>query len=288
MDNSFEKRVVFFTGGTSGLGREAVLALALHGAKVVVTVRNKAKGDELLKTFHATKANSKGDIQLFECDLSSIKSIQTAVNKFKIAFKRLDILVNNAAVWKAKFTETVDRIEEAFQVNVLAPYLLSQLLADQLEKSDHAKIINTTSYLHQGNIQFEDIEFRNSYKSFNVYKQSKLAGILLTRQLAQQFNNRGIGVYCFHPGLVRTELARETSFIMRSMFWLPGMSAEKGAQTLIFLAMEDKEKLISGEYYCKKKISDSSPESNDMELAEKLVQYIEKMDLPILSESMLR
>ena len=288
MEKSFEKRVVFFTGGTSGLGREAVLALALHGAKVAVTVRNKAKGDELLKTFHATKANSKGDIQLLKCDLSSIKSIQTAVNKFKTAYKRLDILVNNAAVWKAKFTETVDRIEEAFQVNVLAPYLLSQLLADQLEKSDHAKIINTTSYLHQGNIQFEDIEFRNSYKSFNVYKQSKLAGILLTRLLAQQFNNRGIGVYCFHPGLVRTELARETSFIMRSMFWLPGMSAEKGAQTLIFLAMEDKEKLISGEYYCKKKISDSSSESNDMELAEKLVQHIEKMYLPILSESMLR
>ena len=284
MDNSFEKRVVFFTGGTSGLGREAVLALALHGAKVAVTVRNKAKGEELLKTFLAKQANSKGEIKLFECDLSSIKSIQSAFNQFKIEYKRLDILVNNAAVWKAKFTETVDRIEEAFQVNVLAPYLFSQLLAGLLEKSDHAKIINTTSYLHQGNIQFEDIEFRNSYKSFDVYRQSKLAVILLTRHFAQQFSNRGIGVYCFHPGLVRTELARETSFIMRSMFWLPGMSAEKGAQTLIFLAMEDKEKLISGEYYCKKKISDSSSESNDMELAEKLVQHIEKMDLPILSE----
>ena len=221
MQKSFEKRVVFFTGGTSGLGREAVLALALNGAKVAVTVRNRAKGDELMKTFHAQQANSKGEIQLFECDLSSIKSIQTAVDQFKIAHRRLDILVNNAAVWKVKFTETADRIEEAFQVNVLAPYLFSQLLADRLEKSDHPKIINTTSYLHQGNIQFEDIEFRNSYNSFNVYKQSKLAVILLTRQLAQQFKSRGIGVYCFHPGLVRTELARETSFIMRVMFWLP-------------------------------------------------------------------
>ncbi|MEE4284530.1 MAG: SDR family NAD(P)-dependent oxidoreductase [Mariniphaga sp.] len=284
MQKSFEKQVVFFTGGTSGLGREAVLALALNGAKVVVIARNKAKGDELLKTFHAKQANSKGEIQLIECDLSSINSIQTAVNKFKIANKRLDILVNNAAVWKVKFTETADGIEEAFQVNVLAPYLLSQLLADWLEKSDHAKIINTASYLHQGNIQFEDIEFRKNYKSFNVYKQSKLAVILLTRQLAQQFSSRGIGVYCFHPGLVRTELARETSFIMRSMFWLPGISAKKGAQTLIFLAREDKEKLVSGEYYHKMKIGKSSPQSKNMEFADRLVQHIEKMELPVLSE----
>jgi hypothetical protein len=68
------------------------------------------------------------------------------------------------------------------------------------------------------------------------------------------------------------------------MFWLPGISAKKGAQTLIFLAREDKEKLVSGEYYYKMKIGKSSPQSKNMEFADRLVQHIEKMELPVLSE----
>jgi len=284
MEKSFEGVKVFFTGGTSGLGREAALTLALQGAEVAVTVRNKAKGNELLTDFHNRQTHSKGNIQLLECDLSSFKSIKAAVKQFKSTHKRLDILVNNAAVWKQKFTKTSDGFEETFQVNVLAPYVLSYLLADRHENSDSAKIINTSSALHKGSIQFDDIEFKNGFNSFYAYRQSKLAIILLTRYMAQQFNSRGIGVYCFHPGLVRTELARETNFIMRNMFLFFGISAEQGAETLIYLAREDKTRLVSGEYYHKKGVGESTVESKKMDLAKRLIQHIEKMELPIILE----
>jgi NAD(P)-dependent dehydrogenase (short-subunit alcohol dehydrogenase family) len=150
-------------------------------------------------------------------------------------------------LWKNKFEETVDMVEETFHVNVLAPLLLSDLLVEMLSTSVDAKIIFTSSGLHQGEIQFDDIEYRKDFKGFNAYRQSKLGIILLSRLVAKKLADKNIGVYSQHPGVVKTELARESNLAMRTIFLSMGISPQKGAKTLLYLATESKENLKSGE-----------------------------------------
>lgn len=95
--------------------------------------------------------------------------------------------------------------------------------------------------------------------------------ILLCRLLARKLEKANVGVYCEHPGLVNTNLTRNVNWISSSFFRLMGLPPEKGAETMIYLAEEDKSKLISGEYYYKKSVTKTTPQSNDLEVAQKLL-----------------
>jgi NAD(P)-dependent dehydrogenase (short-subunit alcohol dehydrogenase family) len=271
-----KNQIIFFTGGTSGLGKVAACELANLGATVVVTVRNIEKGRILLNYFQEKYKSPKGGFDLLDCNLSSFLSIQQAVLAFQKKYDRLDMLINNAGLWKNQYQETKDAVEETFHVNFLAPLLLTELLAEMLTKSKNARIIFTSSGLHQGKIQLEDIEYRKNFKGFNAYRQSKLAIILLTRLLAEKLSDKYIGVYSQHPGVVKTDLAWESNRAMRTIFLSMGISPQKGSKTLLYLATEPKAYLKSGEYYYKNKVTQTTPESYDMEMAEKLVEHSNK------------
>jgi NAD(P)-dependent dehydrogenase (short-subunit alcohol dehydrogenase family) len=276
MNKDAFRPIVFFTGGTSGIGIHAACDLAYRGANLYATVRDERKGQKLLSHFEKKYSNPKGKIELIPCDLKSFTSVKSAIENFKKSCDKLDYLINNAGTWKERFERTEDSIEETFQVNVLSPYLLMEAFTDLLEKSNDARIINTASSLHQGNIRFEDIEYERGFKGFNVYRQSKLAIILLTRLFANKLNEKNIGVYCFNPGLARTDLAREAHWIKRYVFLILGMPARKAAETLIHLSTEPKKNIISGEYYFKEKVADSTQMSKNLDIALKLEKEIGK------------
>ena len=267
-----KSQIVFFTGGTSGLGKVAACELANRGATVVVPVRNAKKGKGLQDYFRENYSSTKGKIDVLDCNLSSFSSIINTVKQFQNEYKKLDILINNAGLWESEFVETEDKIEETFHVNVLAPLLLTEMLAELLIESGEARIIYTASGLHQGKIKFDDIEYRNNFKGFNAYRQSKLAIILLTRLIAKKLEEKNIGVYSQHPGVVKTDLARESDFLMRAIFLSMGISPAKGAKTLIYLATEPTENLKSGEYYYKNKVKKTTTESYDLMVAERLLE----------------
>lgn len=262
-------QTIFMTGATSGLGLEVASHLAATGAKVVVTARSAEKIialQEYYKTHHPT---GQGKIEHIECDLSSFESIVAACSEFKSKYDRLDTIINNAGVWNFTFKESKNQIEEIWHVNFLAPLLINHLLVDLLAQSSDAKIIYTASGLHQGDINFNDLEFRKGFSNFKAYRQSKLAVILMCRLLAQKLSPN-IGIYSQHPGLVSTELGRSGGYFANLFFRLFGLSIEKGAQTLIFLAKEPKNNLISGEYYTRNSVKQITKESYDMTVAEKL------------------
>jgi NAD(P)-dependent dehydrogenase (short-subunit alcohol dehydrogenase family) len=233
-----------------------------------------------------------GKIEIVEGNLNSFDSVYSSCLEIKSKYPVIDMIVNNAGIMNFEFKQTTDGIEETLQVNLLSPLLICHLLFENLEKARDPKIIFTSSGLHQGEINFKNLEFKNSFSSFKVYRQSKLGVILICRLLANSLKNHNVSIYSQHPGIVRTNLGRNAGWFSRMIFYLLGKSPEKGSQTLSYLIEKQNSLLESGEYYADKEITKTSKESYDMAIAEKLLnkvrEYLEKyMDLesPILTKT---
>lgn len=212
-----------------------------------------------------------------ECDLASLQSINNACNAIIVKYPSIDIIVNNAGTWNFEFIETTDGIENTLQVNMLAPILIINRLKDLLLKSDNPKVINTASALHQGNINFDDLEFRKAFSGFKAYRQSKLGIILLTRYYQHIFGNEGITFLSQHPGLVDTELVRKGNRISKLFFVIFGKSPEEGARTLINLLITPPQYLRGGEYYKNLKVSKTyTRTSYNLDVAQRLDMVCKK------------
>ena len=267
-------KTIFITGATSGIGLVLASNLASKGNTIIATARSFERGQELIEYYKNNYPFGKGKIEIVLCDLSSFESIVDACNLIKEKYICIDTLINNAGLWNFSFKESKNKIEEIFHVNVLAPILINLLLFDILLKSTDPRVIFAASGLHQGNVDFENLEFRKKFSGFKAYRQSKLELILLCRFLAKKMSHTNVGFYCEHPGLVNTKLGRDAGWFSNLFFRLFGISPVKGAQTLIFLAEEDKRHLTSGEYYYKKKVKKITTQSYDMKVAEHLFQKV--------------
>ena len=237
-------KVCMITGANSGIGKTTAKGLARLGATVVLVCRNKEKGNKALEEIKSETGNDK--IDLLIADLSSQKSIRDLASNFKTKYAKLDVLINNAGVYRNKRTLTEDGIETTFAVNHLAPFLLSNLLLDELKASPSSRIIIVASGLErQGKINFDDLQCENGYSGFGAYNQSKLANVLFTYELARRLEGTGITVNCLQPGFVRTNLIRErrlVTFLLKPLQITP----EKGAETSIYLASSAEVEGVSG------------------------------------------
>lgn len=268
-------KTVFITGATSGIGLVTACELASNGSKVIATARNRESGNELRSYYRNNYPNGTGTIQIVLCDLLSFESIAKACHQVRLENNSIDTLINNAGLWNFSYRESQNHIEETLQVNVLAPLLINYLMLDLLSKSHQAKSIFAASALHQGNIDFSNLEHENHFNGFNAYRQSKLEVILLCRLLAKKLSIANIAVYCEHPGLVNTKLGRDANWFSNLFFRVMGLSPDRGAKTLIYLAEEDKQNLTSGEYYYKKEVKDITKQSYDMVVAQKLLDTLQ-------------
>lgn len=275
MSSRLDDQVIFFTGATSGIGRVSALSAAQNGATVIALVRNQEKGQDLLRSFHKIQNSESGRIELTEGDLTSFDSIKRTCLKVAQRYDRIDILVNNAGIMNFEHQNTENEIEATWQVNLLAPILICDLLYENLKKSENAKIIFTSSELHKGTIQFEDLEYRKKFISFKAYSQSKLGGILIGRLLAPILIKDRISLYLQHPGIVNTNLGRNAGWFSRLIFSLMGKSPEKGSKTLSYLIEKPNIDLSIGEYYANQKVKKTSSESYNMESAKKLLKVIQ-------------
>ena len=269
-------KVVLITGATSGIGKETAIGLAGLGATIVFTARNLDEGR--LARDEITIKSKNGNVDFLHCDLASFDSIRSCCEEFKSRYELLDVLINNAGTAHQKRTESKDGIEETFAVNYLAPFLMTDLLLDTLKRSSPSRIINVVSELHQGTIDFSDIEFRERFSGMKAYSQSKLALMLFTRLLAGKLKGTGVTVNYLHPGGVSTNIGRNLNIIYRMGNRLLGKDPKEGAEASIYLASSPEVEDITGEYFVDNTVKQSSPESQNMEIAKKLwnlsVDYI--------------
>ena len=131
-----EDMIVLISGATGGIGKQTALALANLGAQVIITGRSSSSGQEAIAEIRQVSGNPK--IELLLADVSKQADIKSLVQNFNAKYDRLDVLINNAGLAASARQLTIDGIESNFAVNVVAPFLLTNLLMDSLKASQSA------------------------------------------------------------------------------------------------------------------------------------------------------
>ena len=272
-----EGEVVLITGGTSGIGKAAATALAALGAEVVVTGRNKERGEAAVGEIRRRSGSEK--ISLMLADLAVQAEVRGLAEGFKERHERLDVLVNNAGLIQSKRTETPDGIELTLAVNHLAPFLLTNLLLDALKGSAPSRIITVSSEARRGaEIDFDHLQSRR-YRAFPVYGMTKLANILFTYELAERLEGTGVVANCVHPGGVNTNFGNNNRSLGILVFRAlkPFMrTPEQGADTIVYLASSPEAGGMSGRYLTdRREVSPAPP--RDKELQNRLWEASEEL-----------
>ncbi|MFJ4044136.1 SDR family NAD(P)-dependent oxidoreductase [Microbacterium sp. NPDC089987] len=262
-------KTVVLTGASDGIGAAASRKLVADGHTVVLVGRSAQKTAALAGELSA---------EHFTADFADLSQVRELADELKRAHPRIDVLVNNAGGIFGDRTRTVDGFEKTLQVNHLAPFLLTNLLLDTLIAS-RASVVNTSSAAARlfGSIDIDDLNNERGYSPNKAYGDAKLSNIIFTKELERRFGRHGLSAVAFHPGIVRTSFASDTTSVMRFLYQTPLarllglLSPEQGAESLVRLAEgEPGTDWMSGEYYEKHKIAATSPQAFDEQLAAEL------------------
>lgn len=281
-------KTIVATGATSGIGEVAVLALAGLGARVVFIARDKARAQATLRKLEA-KAPGLGH-RVHLADLSRMAETRKVGAEIAASEPRIDVLINNAGAMFAHRQVTPEGLELTFALNHMAYFVLTEALRQKLIASAPARIVSTASDAHQGaGLDFSDLQSAKGYSGFKVYRRSKLANILFTRELAQRLAGTGVTANCLHPGFVATRFGHSSGgWTDRIVPFLQAfaLSPEKGADTLVHLASSPEVAGATGGYFVKRKITAPSRAAQDDAAAKRLWDASEALaQAPAQSES---
>jgi len=191
-----ERRTIVITGATDGLGKGLASELATTGARLILHGRNEEKGQALLEEL---RPKATGELEFRRAHFKSLDEVRELADSLQEE-DRIDVLVNNAGIGTAGPREdSEDGYELTFQVNYLAPFLLTRRLLPLIKSTAPSRIVNVSS-AGQTPIDFDDVMLEDSYSGFQAYSQSKLALVMFTFDLAEELEGSGVTVNCLHPG----------------------------------------------------------------------------------------
>ena len=245
-------KTAIVTGANSGIGKETARELANHGYRVGMVCRNRAKAENARKEIIDATGND--EIDIFIADLSLIKNVSAVAESILDQYERLDRLVNNAGILPdGDRKETEEGLELTFAVNHMAYFALTQKLMPLLEKTDGARIVNVASDASRsGSFDPDNLQLKTNYSTLKAYGNSKLFNIMFTRQLAKEIEGKDISTFSLHPGVVNTNFASESDSWFAKFFNIGRLfmrSPEKGAETSVYLCLEDGIEHLSGSYF---------------------------------------
>ncbi|WP_232829259.1 SDR family NAD(P)-dependent oxidoreductase [Aureibaculum luteum] len=259
-------KVIIVTGSTDGIGKITALNLAKKGHTVYVHGRNEAKVLQVISEIK--EASNNENIEGFVADFSDLESVIKMADKIKKEIPKIDILINNAGVFKSKAIENKDGLDMRMVVNYLAPYVLTNAILSNIKKSEAPRIINLSSAA-QAPVSEAVLTGKEQQSENSTYAQSKLALTMWSFNLAKQEPN--ITVIAVNPGsLLNTKMAKEAY----GQHWSP---AEKGSDILVDLALSEDYKNDSGNYFDNDKgevkghFSPAHPDAYDEGKIEKLL-----------------
>lgn len=268
---AMEGKTCVVTGASSGIGKEAARGIAELGAHLVMVCRNPSKGEAAAEEI---RRSAKGPVELVLADLARLDSVRKLAATLIDKYPRIDVLVNNAGVYRLRRGETVDGFEETFAVNHLAPFLLTNLLLERLRSSCPARVVTVASGAHFGaTLDFEDLHSARGYSSMKVYSRSKLCNVMFTYALARRLEGTDVTANCLHPGFVASNLGSGNRIPVRPVMLLLRpfvLGPKQGADTVVWLASSPEVDGISGGYYEKRRPRVSSPQSVDYDAQERL------------------
>lgn len=232
------KRTILITGSTDGIGKLAAIQLAKEGHEVYLHGRNPEK--VAAKVEEVKRLSKNENISGFVADFSDLDAVRQMAQQVNKEVAKIDVLINNAGVFKSAISQTKDGLDVRFVVNYLAPYVLTNALIPVLRKGIKPRIINLSSAA-QSSISYEALSGKSQLSVQEAYAQSKLALTMWSFYLAKTVQD--IATVPVNPGsLLNTNMVKEAF----GRYW---SSADKGATILYELAISKDHEGVTGKYF---------------------------------------
>lgn len=273
-------KTIVLTGGNRGLGRATAEKLARAGHRVVLTARDPAQGSRAADEIRAAVPGA--SVASRTVDLGSFAAIRAFAAALVEEGLAIDVLFHNAGVMQQSPTRrtAADGFEETLTVNALAPFLLTRHLLPALQRAASARVVCVSSRLHLPDsrgapvdFDFADPQLTRSYDHDRAYKNSKLAVLWVTYELARRLMFRGITANAVCPGFVPATAQASAHGVTRLLlkYVLPHMafarSVDEASDSLAWMATDPSLDGVTGKFFAEKKELASSPESHDAEKA---------------------
>ncbi len=271
-----ETRVALITGASSGIGKEAAIALASRGWRIIGTGRDAGRMAAAEAQIRA--ASAEGEVTLLQADLSRLTDAARLAEEIARLTPRLDVLANNAGSMAADRVMTEEGLEANFAGNHLGPFLLTRRLLPllcataALAAKGSVRIVNTSSDASEmiPGLDLRDIQGLANFSVGAAYCRGKLANVLFTRALAGRLADDGIVAHAFHPGTVASNfLSHAPEATRERVRKLPSRTEALGADTLIWLATAQEPGRTSGLYWHDRAVRTPNPLVEDAQFVER-------------------
>jgi WW domain-containing oxidoreductase len=269
-------RTMLLTGCNSGIGKETLRVLTKRGAHVIAAARTVDKA-------RAACAEVSGETTPVACELSEPASVKGCVGEVTRLGRPLSAIVCNAGIMALPKLELKHGYELQFFTNHIGHFLLVTSLLDHL--TDDGRVVMVSSDAHKGapraGIQLDNLDGSRGYSPWAAYGQSKLANLLFAKHLAERLQGTGKTANSLHPGVIRTNLARNMNPIARVALSIGEplvlKTIPEGAATQCYLAANPGVAGVSGKYFADCNVAEPSARGRDGALAEQLWEASEKI-----------
>jgi NAD(P)-dependent dehydrogenase (short-subunit alcohol dehydrogenase family) len=272
------KKVFVVTGVTSGIGKALAADLAKTGETLVLVARDADRGSATRGEIELATQNPNVDLQL--CDLSILSSVRNLAEILKSKYETIDVLINNASVYKRKRMVTVDGFEEMVAANHLGPFLLTNLILEKLQAAvqvnGSARVLNITAPSTVP-LKFDDLHGERNFNSLNAFGATKMANLLFTCELARRLENTGITVNAIHPGLARSGLMKESFFLIRLLTRLTSPTPERVTGPILQAAVAPEFEKTTGKFLHNGKEIEAPAFAHDRDAQQRLWEISEQL-----------
>jgi NAD(P)-dependent dehydrogenase (short-subunit alcohol dehydrogenase family) len=265
-DADMSGQTVLVTGSTSGLGRQAAMAMGRLGADVIVHGRDRAAGESAVREL----ADLGSDAQFVAADYASVDEVREMAAEVRESVDEIDVLCNNAGGLFDDGEKTELGVGKHFHINHLSPFLLTTELLDTL--APDARVVTTASIGHRvSSLNLDALIEPGPFSEWAAYCRSKLSNIHFSNELARRLDNAGSAVTSnsFHPGIIPgSEFSRTLPGPLQQFGDLLDEvpltdSPEDGAATMTYLAASGDVEGATGKYYARCRKRRPAPDARD-------------------------
>ena len=285
--NTQNLKTVVITGATGGIGFHSAIGIAKDVDRVIITGRNRERGEAAVQRIIADSGNS--NVELVLGDVSSNKSVDELARALLAKTSKIDVLVNNAGYLGGEYVKNADGVEMHFAVNVVAPFKLTHTLLPALEMAESARVLNITGGDKPAEIDPDNLQAEKGFRGLMTYAHSKSTLEALTMAMSKALEPKGVTVNVLFPGRASTTMSRSLKpsslpgafKIMYPLFKFMfkedgGKSARKAAKSTIWGATSPDLNGVTGRFYdTNVKEQKLNPSAYDESVQQRILDEIE-------------
>jgi NAD(P)-dependent dehydrogenase (short-subunit alcohol dehydrogenase family) len=233
--------VVVITGATGAIGSATAALLARQGARLLLLSRSSGRLDALV-----TRLDTDDRVTSVEVDLSSFASVRAAARQISREVAHIDALINTAAVFASEYEQSDDGVELMLATNHLGPFLLTNLLRDQMAGGSRVITVTAPSGTR---VDIEQLMAKDRFSALRTFGATKAANLMFTFELARRAKRWDVRAYAYHPGLVRSDLMREAPRAISFLTRLVSRSPKRAGEDLAELATSPAFESMTGWFF---------------------------------------